>query len=103
MQKNQGAYNETYADSVAAIPFHYILDTLDLEQAITEDPSKNPEADTFWYIGLLVESLNKLGRLESAVDTLKQRLPVELFSIANETINEVDQRHPSSLRGGSTM
>lgn len=102
LAKNQGAYNETYADSVAAIPFHYILDTLDLEQAITEDPSKNPEADTFWYIGLLVESLNKLGRLESAVDTLKQRLPVELFSIANETINEVDQRHPSSLRGGST-
>lgn len=102
LAKNQGAYNETYADTAAVTPFHYLLDTLDLEQAITEDPSKNPEADTFWYIGLLVESLNKLGRLESAVDTLKQRLPVELFSIANETINEVDQRHPSSLRGGST-
>ncbi len=102
LAKNQGAYNETYADTAAVMPFHYVLDTLDLEQAIAEDPSKNPEADTFWYIGLLVESLNKLGRLESAVDTLKQRLPVELFSIANETINEVDQRHPSSLRGGST-
>ncbi|RYP50753.1 hypothetical protein DL768_003813 [Monosporascus sp. mg162] len=102
LAKNQGAYNETYADAAAVTPFHLVLDTLDLEQAIAEDPAKNPEADTFWYIGLLVESLNKLGRLESAVDTLKQRLPVELFSIVNETINDVDQRHPSSLRGGST-
>lgn len=102
LAKNQGSYNENYADTAAVTPFHYVLDTLDLEQAIAEDPSKNPEADTFWYIGLLVESLNKLGRLESAVDTLKQRLPVELFSIVNETISEVDTRHPSSLRGGST-
>ena len=102
LAKNQGSYTENYADTAAVTPFHYVLDTLDLEQAITEDPSKNPEADTFWYIGLVVESLNKLGRLEGAVDTLKQRLPVELFSIVNETISEVDQRHPSSLRGGST-
>jgi len=45
--------------------------------------------------------LNKLGRLETAVDMLKQRLPVELFAVVNETINDVDQKHPSSLRGGS--
>lgn len=62
---------------------------------------KNPEADTFNYIGLLVEALNKLGRLQNAVENLKQRLPVELFGVVNETINEVDQRHPSSLRGAA--
>ncbi|KAI1076309.1 Sec8 exocyst complex component-specific domain-containing protein [Whalleya microplaca] len=101
LAKNQGAYNESYSDSVAVTPFHLVLDTMDFEHPVTEDPAKNPEADTFWYVSLVVESLNRLGRLESAVDTLKQRLPVELFSVVNETINEVDQRHPSSLRGGS--
>ncbi|KAL7625644.1 exocyst subunit [Parahypoxylon ruwenzoriense] len=101
LAKNQGGYNENYSDSTTVTPFHLVLDTLDLDHSVTEDPAKNPEADTFWYISLVVESLNKLGRLESVVDTLKQRLPVELFSIVNETINEVDQRHPSSLRGGS--
>ncbi|KKF93624.1 putative exocyst complex component sec8 [Ceratocystis platani] len=82
-------------------PFEQLLDNMDFEKAATEDLAKNPEADTFEYVGLLVEALNKLGRLQNAVDNLKQRLPVELFQIANETINEVDQRHPSSLRGGS--
>ncbi|KAI2643500.1 Sec8 exocyst complex component-specific domain-containing protein [Xylaria nigripes] len=102
LAKNQGAHNQNYGDSVPITPFHVVLDTLDLEHPVTEDPSKNPEADTSWYIALLAESLNKLGKLERAVDTLNQRLPVELFSVVNETINDVDQRHPSSLRGGSS-
>ncbi|KAI0122855.1 Sec8 exocyst complex component-specific domain-containing protein [Xylariales sp. AK1849] len=102
LKQNQGTFHENYGDQAAFIPFHYVLDAMNLNQPIAEDPAKNPEADTFGYVQLVVESLNKLGRLESAVDTLKQRLPVELFSIVNETINEVDQRHPSSLRGGST-
>ncbi|KAH8663929.1 Sec8 exocyst complex component-specific domain-containing protein [Xylariales sp. PMI_506] len=102
LSKNQGTFNENYADQAAITPFHFVLDSMELGQPIAEDPAKNPEADTFWYIQLLVESLNKLGRLDAAVDTLKQRLPVELFSIVNETINEVDQKHPSSLRGGSS-
>jgi len=102
LAKSQGAHSQNHGDSTSIAPFHLILDTLDLEQPVTEDPSKNPEADTSWYIALLAESLNKLGRLENAVDMLNQRLPVELFSVVNETINDVDQRHPSSLRGGSS-
>jgi len=102
LSKHQGAHSEKYNNANAVIPFHMILDSIDSDHAVTEDPSKNPEADTFWYIGLLVESLNKLGRLEGAVEMLKQRLPVELFTIVNETVNEVDTRHPSSLRGGGT-
>ncbi|KAK8034332.1 Sec8 exocyst complex component specific domain-containing protein [Apiospora rasikravindrae] len=101
LAKKQDGYNESYGDQSNITPFHVVLDNLDLRHAVVEDPAKNPEADTFWYVSLLVEALNKLGRLEGAVDNLKQRLPVELFSIVNETINEVDQRHPSSLRGGS--
>ncbi|KAI5924256.1 exocyst complex component [Camillea tinctor] len=102
LAKNHGSYNENFGDAIIITPFHLVLDTMDFNHPVTEDPSKNPEADTFWYISLVVESLNRLGRLESAVDTLKQRLPVELFSVVNETINDVDQRHPSSLRGGSS-
>lgn len=101
LAKAQGAFNETYGDTNAIQPFHTFLDSIDVEKTVMEDPMKNPEGDTFYYISLLVESLNKLGRLQNAVETLKQRLPVELFGIVNETINEVDQRHPSSLRGGS--
>ncbi|RSL69442.1 putative exocyst complex component sec8 [Fusarium duplospermum] len=102
LAKSQGAFTEGYADAKPITPFHVILDSIDVDKTLTEDPMKNPEADTFYYVALLVESLNKLGRLQNAVETLKQRLPVELFGIVNETINEVDQRHPSSLRGGST-
>lgn len=101
LAKNHGTNNDHYGEG-NFVPFHMVLDTIELEKAITEDPMKNPEADTFYYVGLLVEALNRLGRLQNAVETLKQRLPVELFGVVNETINEVDQRHPSSLRGGAT-
>ncbi len=102
LAKTQGAFNESYAESTSITPFFTVLDAIEPDHSVTEDPQKNPEADTFYYITLLVEALNKLGRLESAVDTLKQRLPVELFAIANDTINDIDQKHPSSLRGGTS-
>lgn len=102
LAKDQGAFTGSYAKSTSTImPFHECIEAIDFRRAAVEDPAKNPEADTFSYIGLLVESLNKLGRLEAAVDILKQRMPVELFGIVNYTTNEVDQRHPSSLRGDS--
>ncbi|KAK1760491.1 putative exocyst complex component sec8 [Echria macrotheca] len=102
LSKHHSTSDGTFTDSPAMAPFHSILDSIDWEQAAAEDPQKNPEADTFSYINLLVEALNKLGRLETAVDMLKQRLPVELFGVVNETINDIDQKHPSSLRGGSS-
>lgn len=43
---------------------------------------------------MLIESLNKLGRLDVAVDRLEQRLPIELFNIVGKTNQEVDHRHP---------
>ncbi|KOS18756.1 putative exocyst complex component sec8 [Escovopsis weberi] len=98
LAKAQG-HNESFSETNAISPFSTILEAIDFEKSVTEDPMKNPEADTFYYITLLVEALNKLGRLQNAVETLKQRLPVELFGVVNETINEVEQRHPTSLRG----
>lgn len=102
LTKTQSSSNESYGDANSIAPFHVILESIEIEKSVTEDPMKNPEADTFYYVSLLVEALNKLGRLQNAVETLKQRLPVELFGVVNETINEVDQRHPSSLRGGTS-
>lgn len=47
---------------------------------------------------MVIESLNKLGRLELAVNRMEQRLPIELFAIVDKTNHEVDQRHPGHLR-----
>ncbi|KAL7795351.1 exocyst complex component [Trichoderma ceciliae] len=95
---NEGNHNEA---NTTATPFYLILDAMDFERPVMEDPMKNPEADTFYYVTLLVEALNKLGRLQNAVETLKQRLPVELFGVVNETNNEVEQRHPTSFRAAA--
>jgi len=65
---------------------------------MTDDSTHNPETDTFQYIRLIVESLNKMNRLEVAVNTIEQRLPVELFKVVDKSNNEVAQRHPSILR-----
>jgi exocyst complex component 4 len=65
---------------------------------MTDDSTHNPEADTFQYIRLVIEALNKMDRLDLAVDTIEQRLPVELFKVVDKSNNEVAQRHPSILR-----
>ncbi|KAF1985897.1 hypothetical protein K402DRAFT_394149 [Aulographum hederae CBS 113979] len=78
------------------------LDKLDTSVVATEDPTRNPEADTFMYIQLLIEALNNLSRLDVAIETIEQRLPIELFRVIERCNNEVDQRHPSSLRNAKT-
>lgn len=74
------------------------LDSLDLSQPLIEDVSRNPEADTFSYIQLLLESLNRMSRLDMAVDAIEQRLPVELFRVVEKSYTETEQRHPPVLR-----
>ncbi|KAF2841400.1 hypothetical protein M501DRAFT_929556 [Patellaria atrata CBS 101060] len=75
------------------------LDQLDTSVPMAEDASRNPEADTFQYIKLLVESLNKMSRLDVAIDTIEQRLPVELFKVVDKASIEVEQRHSAAIRG----
>lgn len=77
---------------------YIFLDGLDTSERLTDDALHNPEADTFQYIRLIMEALSKMGRLEHAVDTIEQRLPVELFKVVDKSNNEVAQRHPSILR-----
>ncbi|KAI9660809.1 MAG: hypothetical protein M1829_006461 [Trizodia sp. TS-e1964] len=78
---------------------HHFLSSLELSVPMIEDASRNPEADSFYYIQLLVESLHRMGCLEVAVNLIDQRLPVELFRVVDKTCNEVDQRHPGVARG----
>lgn len=47
---------------------------------------------------LILEALNKLGQLDTAVEKIDQRLPVELYQIVDRTNQEVNLRHPSHLR-----
>ncbi|RZM01413.1 MAG: hypothetical protein EOO88_57915 [Pedobacter sp.] len=56
---------------------------------MTDDTTHNPEADTFQYIRLVVESLNKMNRLDLAVNTIEQRLPVELFKVVDKSNNGI--------------
>ena len=80
---------------------YYFLDSLDTSEEMTDDSIHNPESDTFQYIRLVIEALNKMNRLDLAVDTIEQRLPVELFKVVDKSNNEVAQRHPSILRAYS--
>ena len=54
------------------------LDTLRI--LLEEDASKNPESDTFFYVHLLLEALNRLGHLEDAVQRIEQRMPSRALS-----------------------
>lgn len=74
------------------------LDSLDSSQILVEDTSRNPETDTFAYIQLIVESLDRMSCLDVAVDAIEQRLPVELFRVVERSYTEVETRYPGVLR-----
>ncbi|EAW12820.1 exocyst subunit SEC8 [Aspergillus clavatus NRRL 1] len=80
-------------------PVYAFLAKLDASTPLMEDASRNPEADTFYYIRMLIEALNKMGHLDIAIDRIEQRLPVELFAVVDKTNAEVDARHPNLTRG----
>ncbi|PWN29329.1 hypothetical protein BDZ90DRAFT_230216 [Jaminaea rosea] len=52
----------------------------------------DPEADSFLYVEMLLEALARLGKLGVAMDVIHQRLPVEVHSLVETTIQEVDSR-----------
>lgn len=67
----------------------------------TSDPSApqtNPETDSFTYLETILESLAILGKLGTGLDTITQRLPMELYSIVETTIDEVNERSEFSKR-----
>ena len=80
-------------------PVYHYLSHLDTSSPMTEDASRNPEADTFYYMHMIIESLNRLGHLEVVVGRVEQRLPVELFKVVEKTNHEIDARYPGHIRG----
>lgn len=52
----------------------------------------NPESDSFMYMESLLESLAVLGKLGSALDSMAQRLPGEIFNLVEITLDEVEER-----------
>jgi exocyst complex component 4 len=98
--KEQNARSVTSTSGVNAWdkPVYHYLSDLDPSTPMVEDASRNPEADTFYYIHLITESLSRLGRLDVLVSRIEQRLPVELYKVVDKTNNEVDARHPGHIR-----
>ncbi|TKA74486.1 hypothetical protein B0A55_06448 [Friedmanniomyces simplex] len=80
---------------------YVFLESYDGREPMQEDPTRNPEADSFYYIQVLVESLNRMGRLDAAVDEIERRLPVELFKVVERSHGEVEQRHPATMRSAA--
>ncbi|KAI8991536.1 Sec8 exocyst complex component-specific domain-containing protein [Mycotypha africana] len=60
---------------------------------LAEDPDKNPDTDSYYYMELIMESLLVLGEISSALQTIQERLPVEVHTLVDKTIAEVEQRH----------
>ncbi len=54
--------------------------------------ARNPEADSFAYIETLLESLAILGKLGTGLDLVAQKLPGEIFSLVEATVEEVSER-----------
>lgn len=83
-------------------PVYHFLSALDTKIPMSEDASKNPESDTFYYIQTIVEALNRQGYLEELVTRIEQRLPVELYKVVEKTNQEIDAKYPSHLREQAT-
>jgi exocyst complex component 4 len=69
--------------------------------AFTTNEAQNPESDSFAYLETILESLAILGKLGAALESVTQRLPMELYSLVESTIEEVDERTEFARRLGS--
>ncbi|KAG9018863.1 hypothetical protein FRB90_008800 [Tulasnella sp. 427] len=65
--------------------------------------SQNPESNSFEYIETLLEALAVLGKLGGALDAVAQRLPIELFSLVEATIEEVRDRSDLGKRASLNL
>ncbi|KAJ6604476.1 exocyst complex component sec8 [Mycena vulgaris] len=61
--------------------------------------ANNPESDSFAYMETLLESFAVLGKLGNAVDNIAQRLPSEIFTLVETTLDEVEERAEYGRRG----
>jgi exocyst complex component 4 len=98
---NRSAATGAQSFEIEGRQLYRFLESFDPSHILTEDTSRNPEADTFSYIQLLLESLDRMSRLDLAIDQIEQRLPVELFRVVETSYSEVEQKYPSLIRGAA--
>jgi exocyst complex component 4 len=60
--------------------------------------NSHPESDSFSYIKQIILALHSLSQVHRAMDTLTQRLPIEVYQLVDKTILEVEERHALDLR-----
>ena len=96
---SEGADKDTAATVPTSVvntwdkPVYHYLAGLDTKTTMRDDPSRNPEADTFYYIHMIVEALFNLGQLKETVARIEQRMPVEMHKVVEKTNHDVDIRH----------
>ncbi|CCL98507.1 uncharacterized protein FIBRA_00506 [Fibroporia radiculosa] len=66
-----------------------------------QPPARNPEADSFSYIETVLESLAVLGKLGTALDVVSQKLPGEISTLVEATLDEVEERAEFGRRGSA--
>jgi len=76
--------------------FYKKLDESYQNEEIVEDPEKNPELDSYNFMKIILECLRLLEQLPEALETIRQRLPLELYSVVEKTINEIDKKNENS-------
>jgi len=76
--------------------FYKKLDENYQNEEIVEDPEKNPELDSYNFMKIILECLRLLEQLPEALETIRQRLPLELYSVVEKTINEIDKKNENS-------
>lgn len=62
------------------------------EALATAERDENPESDSFLYLEMLLEALARLGKMSVALEVIHQRLPVEIHTLVESTIREVEAR-----------
>ncbi|KAI7857397.1 Sec8 exocyst complex component-specific domain-containing protein [Circinella umbellata] len=69
---------------------------VDENAILVEDIEKNPETDSYYYMEIIMESLAMLGEIPPAMETVKERLPLEIHRLVDKTISEVEDRRSAA-------
>jgi len=83
---------------VSSIYLGYSCPGLALLEESPPNSGVHPESNSFEYIKQIVIALQSLSQLHRAMDTLTQRLPLEVYQLVDKTIGEVESRHSVDLR-----
>lgn len=68
-----------------------------MDEQLAEDLERNPEEIPLHFVEIMLTALNMLGKTTDTLLTLKQRLPVELFRLNEQVIEQIQQQYPDVL------